>query len=563
MKLNKERIKRCAIFLFFDKDGVVDDYVVNMLEDLQKNVEFLLVVCNGYVCLRGLERLNQVADEVLCRANLGFDVGGYREGLFYIGWKKLEEYDELVLMNYTFFGPLYPFSEMFQKMQEKDVDFWGLTKFHKVDGDPFHAISYGYIPEHLQSHFWVLRRDFFVSYQYRDFIMNMKNPNSYIESICNYEAIFTKYFSDLGFKWDVYMDTTEYEGYSYYPVMFYAKELIQEKRCPIIKRRSFFTDYTDFLLNTCGEASMEAYEYIYKNNIYDVNMIWDNILRLENLTAVQRSLHLNYILESYATDYNWTDRIAIVIIVNETDADTRLETILNQFPEKLETYVFDISEKESVSTRAINTSIQDDFSYVSCLDMASRKLREKNYDYIGVLYLNDNILNENWKNLFENKHIIGNAIGVFKNNPRMGMLIPPVELNENDYVEMVNGWAKHFDEVTAFLKKEKISLNVTKNEKPLSPADGCFWIKGTLFYEIVNYLQQKEMAVALSLLPFLIQNKGYFTGIGRHDEMISGEITNQDYMLRENNKIVFKNYGPTYHHLIVDRIQNDDFSSGE
>ena len=179
-------------------------------------------------------------------------------------------------MNYTFFGPLYPFKEMFDTMSERDVDFWGLTKFHKVDGDPFHAISYGYIPEHLQSHFLVLRREFFMSYQYRDFIMNMKNPNSYTESICSYEAIFTKYFSDLGFQWAVYTDSTEYEGYSFYPVMFYAKDVIEEKRCPIIKRRSFFTDYTDFLLNTCGEASVEAYEYIRQNNLYDTDLIWEN-----------------------------------------------------------------------------------------------------------------------------------------------------------------------------------------------------------------------------------------------------------------------------------------------
>ena len=41
---------------------------------------------------------------ILIRANHGFDVGGYREGLFYLGFKELQKYDEIVLFNYTFFG---------------------------------------------------------------------------------------------------------------------------------------------------------------------------------------------------------------------------------------------------------------------------------------------------------------------------------------------------------------------------------------------------------------------------------------------------------------------------
>ena len=35
MKLDKSQVQRCAIFLFFDKDGIVDKYIENMLADLQ------------------------------------------------------------------------------------------------------------------------------------------------------------------------------------------------------------------------------------------------------------------------------------------------------------------------------------------------------------------------------------------------------------------------------------------------------------------------------------------------------------------------------------------------
>ena len=59
MKLDKSQVQRCAIFLFFDKDGIVDKYIENMLADLQKNVDYLLVVCNGFVDFQGLKRLKK------------------------------------------------------------------------------------------------------------------------------------------------------------------------------------------------------------------------------------------------------------------------------------------------------------------------------------------------------------------------------------------------------------------------------------------------------------------------------------------------------------------------
>lgn len=175
MKLDKEHIRRCGIFLFFDKDGIVDDYIVFMLEEMKKQMEYLLVVCNGFVATEGREKLANVANDVLYRVNLGLDVGGYRDGLFYLGFKELEKYDELVLFNYTFIGPLSTFENMFKEMDKKDVDFWGITKHHMMDKNqnPVVGIRYGYMPEHLQSHFFALRSSLFLGYQYKDFMIKI------------------------------------------------------------------------------------------------------------------------------------------------------------------------------------------------------------------------------------------------------------------------------------------------------------------------------------------------------------------------------------------------------
>lgn len=50
---------------------------------------------------------------------------------------KLVKFDEMIMMNFTIMGPVYPLNEMFECMDAKDLDFWGVTKFHKYEnGDP-------------------------------------------------------------------------------------------------------------------------------------------------------------------------------------------------------------------------------------------------------------------------------------------------------------------------------------------------------------------------------------------------------------------------------------------
>lgn len=578
MELEARKMKRCGIFLFFDKDGIVDDYVVNMLHDMKENVEHLLVVCNGFVLSNSLDKLREVSDDIVCRANVGFDVGGYREGLFYLGWKQLENYDEIVLFNYTFFGPIYPFSEMFEEMSKKELDFWGITKHHKVDPDPFHQISYGYIPEHIQSHFLVLRRSLFMSYQYRDYIFNLGNIKSYTDSICRYEAVFTKYFADLGFKWAVYCDSSEYEGYAYNPIMFYAKTMVEEKRCPILKRRSFFTDYSDFLLNTCGESSVEVYEYLKERNLYNLDWIWDNLFRLENISAVHRVLHLNYMVESYATSYAWNHKLAAIIIIEDTKRIDWYKKYLKEMSAKMDIHLFGTKENcqmvYDICGKADNiyTHIVAEHKEQEILKYAAFEMDV--YDYVAVARIRDIEREQpfsnhvswqyaDWENLFGNSNIIGNIIDKFQENKWMGMCIPPIPCYGNLFTKMQNGWCGKFSQVKGYLGALGISVNISEKFKPLTPIGGSFWIRGTLLRELLTYATQEDDDVFLLSLPFLLQHMKQYTGVVYNDRYASVEITNQDYMFRENNKVVFKKYGPNYHKVVVERIRANDFQNGE
>ena len=105
MIIKKGSSNRCGIFLYYDREGKVDEYVIYLLNSIRPFLKNLLVVCNGEITEEAHALFDSVADEVMIRENEGFDVGGYRAGIFHIGLDKLSEYEETILFNYTFFGP--------------------------------------------------------------------------------------------------------------------------------------------------------------------------------------------------------------------------------------------------------------------------------------------------------------------------------------------------------------------------------------------------------------------------------------------------------------------------
>ena len=55
-------MKRIAIYFFYDKNGVVDKYVNYFLEDLKKNIEELVIVCNGKLNSEGRKEFLKFTD---------------------------------------------------------------------------------------------------------------------------------------------------------------------------------------------------------------------------------------------------------------------------------------------------------------------------------------------------------------------------------------------------------------------------------------------------------------------------------------------------------------------
>ncbi len=90
--------------------------MVYKLAEMRPYADHIFVVVNGAVTDEGRRRLEPVADTVWSRDNVGFYVWGYKSAMEEFGIERLAEYDELILMNYTWFGPVGSFAPVFDRM---------------------------------------------------------------------------------------------------------------------------------------------------------------------------------------------------------------------------------------------------------------------------------------------------------------------------------------------------------------------------------------------------------------------------------------------------------------
>ena len=494
MLIETQNAKRLAIYFFYDRRGVVDGYVPYFLNDLKKNVSEIMIVCNGKLDIAGKEKLEQYG-KVLVRENKGFDVWAYKTALETYGWDKLEEFDEVIMLNNTIMGPVYELSETFEKMDQKDLDFWGLTEYFKIKGDPFGYSPYGYLPDHIQSHWIACRRPLVSSKEFHDYWENMSMIEDYAQAVGKHESIFTKTFADMGYKWGVSVEMEDLRNYSGYPLMMCPKKLIKERRCPIFKKRSFFHMESDFLKNTTGEQTSELFDYLRYETNYDVNMIWDTLLPNYHQFDLVKNMNLVYILPT--NQYNRE-------LLEEQTKENKVALVMHLFFEDLleESYHYVASMPQNsdinltTDTEKKKEAIEKVFAKLPCNKLEVRVIQNRGRDVSSLLVgVKDVIMQYDivcfahdkktaqvkpgtmgasfackcFENTLSNKMYVANVINTFVNNPRMGILSPPEPNHGAFYPTIGFEWGPNFD-ITRKLARE-LGIRVPMNAvvPPVAP----------------------------------------------------------------------------------------------
>ncbi|MDD2218443.1 MAG: rhamnan synthesis F family protein [Eubacteriales bacterium] len=555
-------IKRLGIFVFYDKDGIVDDYVIYLLNDMMENLDRLVIAVNGKLNSEGRTKFEKITQDIFVRDNDGLDAAAYRQSMVeYCGWDEISKYDETVLFNDTFYGPFYPFSEIFTFMNDKDIDFWGMTEHYKTPVSFKHNKN-GFYPQHIQSYFIVIRRKIASSYEFKKYWNEMPYYHSFDEVVQNHEVMFTQHFVDKGFKCGVYIDTEDWQEYETDNINYYTfapYTLIKRKKYNIIKRKNFVLQQGHHLLQSGGEELREAMEYIDTYTNYNINMIWDNLLRLYNVGDLKNTLHLNYVISSISSKASdqFDKKAAVFAALQYDDLFGEASEYLSGIPSNIDVYVLinsnqkkeDLLQYLQSESKNIKICVTDSKEPINISLLRECSKRAGVYEYICILHdaktqgedgaytVGASYRYNVWNNLIKNKVYIGNIIETFEKNSKLGLLAPPIPIHNQYFRTIGSLWTSHYNSSMDLIQDMKINCIASQEVSPFTN-DMVFWCRTDALKPLFDWFNGQEMNIKSSkeielILPYIAQHQGYFSGWIMDQDYASLQISNLQYMLGE------------------------------
>lgn len=227
--------KRLLIFCFYSKTRRVSEDVILLLKQLRAVAYKIVFVVNGHL----VSDVSDYVDEIIVRENVGLDFGAYKD---VISTYNLDQYDEVILCNDTFYGFFAPLEEIFKTMEDRNCEMWGLNKVERG------------LLNHVQSYFLVFKNKGIKTMN--DYFINSPMVNSFGQDVAFMEPRLYRYFVNNGHKVDSYVDTKCVDVYAN-PI-----ECIKKYGLPILKKKSFESSH-------CSRDLLEeTLDYIKSNNLY-------------------------------------------------------------------------------------------------------------------------------------------------------------------------------------------------------------------------------------------------------------------------------------------------------
>ena len=235
---------RLCIYMTYNKENKIYPYIEKVLKSLKVCCSRVYLVCNCKVLKAGLNDSQSYVDNIFFRENIGYDSGAFKDALCeFLGWDEVYRYDELVLVNDSFFGFFYPLQDIFELMDKQECDYWGMTG--QTEGEyknPFYEFD-----APIQSYFLVIKKKVLMSQAFREFWEKLQYSENFSQAVIDFEVGLNEQLKQKGFigksfieLYGIQLKRNENPCYSQlYKLVKDCQFPIMKKKCVLIRNVGF------------------------------------------------------------------------------------------------------------------------------------------------------------------------------------------------------------------------------------------------------------------------------------------------------------------------------------
>lgn len=270
-------MKRLLLYVHFNKYDHISRHVFYQLEHMRPLFDKLVFISNSRLSESEVQKLRDkyLIDDFIQRENKGYDFAAWHDGMEFVGFDNLKQYDSVTVMNDTCFGPLWDMAPIYDNYESNsNVDFWGMTNHQGIKAGDI------YIHEHLQSYFISFKKRLVESSVFQKFWKSVESFEDVQKVIDNYETLYTKKFMDAGFNYESILNTIPLNDQFFHSnFTIHYPHVLLDAGVPFIKVKTFDltqhlapyllkeienrTDYpVEFILSHMSDMSLPTPPYL-------------------------------------------------------------------------------------------------------------------------------------------------------------------------------------------------------------------------------------------------------------------------------------------------------------
>lgn len=550
-------------------NGKLEEYSKFFIEKMQPFFSALYLVGNYEIIYP--------ATMAISNKNISHPLQAYYFVMKELGQENISKYSKVICVSDDLMGPLFDLSDMFHKMEQEESDCWGITKQHKTPMNYLDYTGENLQEEYLHPDFLVIKNSLLVSSDLHLIFENVLEVEDERDSWVDNKALkFSQSLRNYGFRISTYLNTDDISKIYYNPLLLCPRKLIEKYNCPIFSRKSFGGNYINIVSNTIGDAATELMNFLEESKQYDIDLIWDTILKSENQQDIYNNLHLNYLLDSNKSDWEKTKnilktkKIALIMHLYFMDLLDISLHYAKAFPTEGDIYI-------TTNTEEKRKSIQSFFQNLQCNKLEIRVIENRgrdvsalltgvkdvvmSYDYVCFVHdkksaqlIPGSIGQEFGIQCFENtigtKDFVNNVICTLHDNKRLGMLSPIYPIHGSYFAIHGNiDWAGNYENTKRLAEKIKITVPIEKEKSPVAPLGTMFWFKPQAlkhlyacdweyedFPEEPNGVDGTLLHAIERTYSYSVQQAGYYPAMLSNEKFADITMTNLAVFLQKINR---------------------------
>ena len=523
------------------------DYVLFLIKSLRKNSEKLIACTSNRIEGALLQKISQYADAIYQYDNY-IDINRWKDVLIHkISREELQCNQELLLINDSMFGPIFPMEELLARLNMIQADFLGLTAHGKMK--LLHGKKEVLWPRFIQTYFLLIRQPMLSSSDLIEYLSNLPVFPDYVTASEGFEYVFTETFEKKGYKWDVLIDTSDKEDkegkYFESFILFDLYELVTKKGFPFIPKYIFEIDFPEMQVYNSGNDMSRTLAYLEAESKFDTQLIYKNIIPRFNLHDIINRLNLYYIVDESSETTGYQGKTAVFSYLFYSDLFEYSISKLNNTPDSMDVFIAtDTHEKKHTIQKLIKgTNLEKHCKLIlhggKGRDLSALLVTFHDYilQYDLICFIHDKkssqmayatvgqVFNINsWENTLNSKEYILGVLELFEQHPLLGFLCPPMLIHNTYFHTGIDAWTICQKKILSLADKIGIYAKLDFNKNPVA-LGSVFWCRTKALKRLFEFgfqysdFPDEPMPVDGTIshaieriFPYVAQFEGYYSG---------------------------------------------------